>query len=275
MSNITIPSDESASTPTSRRVRSAQRVAAVLDALRDAHEPLRHAEVARITGIAKSSTSNLLDTLVDVGLVARDTRGYGLGTKLIALGAAAAERLEIRTIALPVLRELSDLGIGTANLAILHGNDVLYVEKVNNPAHVIQIATRVGGTAPAHATALGKVLVAALDPVARETWIRDHAFTAVTEHTMTSASAFAEAVAVAARRGYALDEEEQNLRTVCVAAPLTDHTGATVAAISLSCLGVDLPADRAPQIAAVTDGARRISAMLGAAARLPQPSSYD
>lgn len=82
--------------------------------------------------------------------------------KLIELRAAAADRIDITAVARPVLRELSELGIGTSNLAILEPHEVLYVEKLNNPEHVIQIATRVGGTTPAHATALGKVLVAAL-----------------------------------------------------------------------------------------------------------------
>ncbi len=68
-------------------------------------------------GLPKSSTSNLLDTLVDVGLVQQDDRGYSLGVRLIELGAAAAERLDIRGIARPTLRQLSELGIGTSNLA--------------------------------------------------------------------------------------------------------------------------------------------------------------
>jgi DNA-binding IclR family transcriptional regulator len=250
-----------------RRVRSAERVVAILDVLRRSPYPLRHGDIARSIGLAKSSTTNLLDTLTDLGLVTRDARGYSLGVKLIELGAAAAERLDIRGIALPVLRDLSELGIGTSNLAILQGHEILYIEKLNNPDHVIQIGTRVGGTAPAHATALGKVLVAALAPDLRERWLRDHRFLSVTENTITSAPEFERALEFASANGYAIDNEEQNMRTVCIAAPIRDHTGETVAAISVSCLSVDLPEGREPQIEAVTKGAAQVSALLGASIR--------
>lgn len=129
--------------------------------------------------------------------------------------------------------------------------------------HVIQIATRVGGTAPAHATALGKVLVAALAADARKLWMEQHDFVALTEHTITSRPEFEQAVRLAEQQGYALDEEEQNLRTVCVAAPIKNHSGATVAAISLTCLSVDVLPGRALQISAVTLGAGRVSKLLG------------
>jgi DNA-binding IclR family transcriptional regulator len=261
------PIDEGAAAQAARpgrRVRSAERVAAVLDLLRRSQQPLRHVDVATAIGLPKSSTSNLLDTLVDVGLVRFDERGYSLGVRLIELGAAAAERLDMRGIARPSLRQLSELGIGTSNLAILQGHDVLYIEKVNNPDHVIQIATRVGSTVSAHMTALGKVLVAALPPDERKRWLKEHNFVRVTEHTITSAAEFQRALEFAAGNGYALDDEEQNLRTVCVAAPVRDHTGATVAAISLTCLSVDVAGGRDIQIAAVIRGAEQVSELLGA-----------
>ena len=245
-----------------RRVRSAERVAAVLDLLRSSPEPLRHAEVAREIGLPSSSATNLLQTLVDVGLITRTDRGFALGVKLIELGAAAAERLDIRTVAQPVLRELSDFGVGTSNLAILQDHDVLYVEKVNNPDHVIQIATRIGATVPAHMTALGKVLVAALDPPERSRWLEQHIFRPATEHTITSASEFARELEFASQHGYALDNKEQNLWTFCVAAPVRDHAGRTIAAISLTCLK-DVDAGSKAQIEAVVAGAARISELLG------------
>lgn len=214
--------------------------------------------------LPKSSTSNLLDTLVSIGLVRRDERGYSLGVRLIELGAAAADSLDIRTVARPVLHSLSELGIGTSNLAILQGHDVLYIDKLNNPNHVIQIATRVGGTAPAHATALGKVLVAALGPEPRQRWLREHDFTPLTEHTIRTPADFERALEFASRHGYALDDQEQNLRIRCVAAPVRDHTGETVAAISLTCLSVDATEGRDAQIEAVVRGAERVSQLLGA-----------
>lgn len=246
-------------------MRSAERVVAVLELLRRAPGPLRHGEVARELSIPKSSATNLLDTLADTGLIARDDRGYSLGVRLIELGATAAERLDLPAIARPVLHELSQLMIGTANLAVLRGHDVLYIEKITNPEQVIQVATRVGGAVPAHATALGKVLLADLPASERAAWIAAHAFTPLTDHTITSPDEFSRALQRCAEDGYATDDQEQNLRVACIAAPVRDHTGRAVAAISLTGLTVELGSDSDGAVAAVLDGARRVSATLGAA----------
>lgn len=182
--------------------------------------------------------------------------------KLIELGAAAADRLDITAVARPVLRELSELGIGTSNLAILEPHEVLYVEKLNNPEHVIQIATRVGGTARR------------TRPPSERCWWRrpGRCWTALAGsarfHRAHGARSlrelgFERALRSAKQHGYALDEEEQNLRTVCVAAPIKNNSGSTVAAISLTCLSADVLPGRALQIAAVTDGAGRVSSVLG------------
>lgn len=244
-------------------MRSAERVAAVFDLLGRSPRPLRHAEIAAAISLPKSSASNLLDTLTEVGLISRGEQGYSLGVKLIELGAAAAERLDLRGTAEPVMRELSELGVVTANLAILLGHDVLYVEKLNNPDHLIQIATRVGGSLPAHTTALGKVLVASLGPEERARWIAAHRFTPLTELTITSAAQFEGELEFVDAHGYALDEGESNLGTSCIAAAVGDYTGETVAAISLTSLSSDT-GERDRRIAAVVAGARRVSSLLGA-----------
>jgi len=247
-----------------RRVRSAERVSAVLDLLCQADRPLRHAEVANAMSLPKSSASNLLDTLTDSGLISHDERGYSLGVKLIEFGSAAAERLDLRTLARSVLEELSQLGIGTSNLALLTGHEVLYIEKVNNPGHLIQIATRVGGTLPGHATALGKVMVANLPPSERKTWIATHNFIKLTERTITSARRFEQELARCRKLGYGIDQEESHLNITCVAAPVSDHTGKAIAAISLTCLRSELERNGIEGTAsAVIDGARRVSQLLG------------
>ena len=120
---------------------------------------------------------------------------------------------------------------------------------------------------PAHTTALGKVLVAELSAADRKRWLTEHAFSTVTAHTIASVEDFESALEIAKRAGYAVDHEESNLRTVCVAAPVRDHTGATVAAMSLTCLSIDVNDGRDLQVAAVIDGAARVSALLGANAQ--------
>lgn len=261
---MTVPAAGDEAPAGARRVRSAERVGAVLDLLARAGRPVRHGEVASALGLPKSSATNLLGTLIALDLVRRDEQGYALGVRLIELGAAAADGLELRHAALPVLRELCDVGIGTSNLGVLRGHEVLYIEKLNNPEHLIQIATRIGGAVPAHVTALGKVLVAGMEPRERRRWIAEHSFVPVTEHTITSRKVFAQTVEAIAEQGYGLDDQEQNLRVLCIAAPVRDHTGATVAAISLTCLDVDVRDRLENQIEVVVSGAARVSQALGA-----------
>jgi DNA-binding IclR family transcriptional regulator len=248
-----------------RRVRSAERVVAVLDILRQSSRPLRHSEVAAILSLPKSSVSNLLDTLTDTGLITRDERGYSLGVKLIELGYAAAERLDIRAVARPVMEELCQLGVGTSNLAILRGHDVLYIEKISDPSHMIQLVTSVGGLLPAHATALGKVLVGNLPPAERQEWLRDHKYVRLQHNTATSAAHFKQDLKAYQQHGYAVDDEESHLNVMCLAAPIFDHSQQVVAAMSLSRLKADVQRDGIAQTAAaLLDAAKRVSKMLGA-----------
>jgi DNA-binding IclR family transcriptional regulator len=248
-----------------RRVRSAERVVAVLDILRQSSRPLRHSEVAAILSLPKSSVSNLLDTLTDTGLITRDERGYSLGVKLIELGYAAAERLDIRAVARPVMEELCRLGVGTCNLAILRGHDVLYIEKISDPSHLIQLVTSVGGLLPAHATALGKVLVANLPPAVKRDWLRDHEYVRFQRNTAASASRFKQDLKAYEQHGYAVDDEESHLNVMCLAAPIFDHSQQVVAAMSLTRLKADVQKDGIAQTAAaLLDAATRVSKMLGA-----------
>jgi DNA-binding IclR family transcriptional regulator len=247
-----------------RRVRSAERVVAVLDVLRQSPRPLRHAEVASALSLPKSSASNLLDTLTDTGLISRDDRGYSLGVKLIELGFAAADRLDVRAVARPVMEELCRLGVGTCNLAILRGHEVLYIEKISDPGHLIQLVTRVGGLLPAHATALGKVLVANLPAAEQKVWMRDHDFVRLQHNTATSAAQFRQDLKTYEQHGYAVDDEESHLNVMCLAAPIFDHSQQAVAALSLTRLKADVLRDGIARTAAsLLDGTGRISHLLG------------
>jgi DNA-binding IclR family transcriptional regulator len=257
--------EQAAGQPGPRRVRSAERVVAVLDILRQSPRPLRHSEVAALLSLPKSSASNLLDTLTDTGLVTRDDRGYALGVKLIELGYAAAERLDIRAVARPVMEDLARLGVGTCNLAILRGHDVLYIEKISDPSHLIQLVTSVGGLLPAHATALGKVLVANMPPAEKRDWLRDHEYLRLQRNTATSAARFKQDLKAYEQHGYAVDDEESHLNVMCLAAPIYDHSGRVIAAMSLTRLKADVQRDGIAQTAAaLLEAAGRVSKLLGA-----------
>jgi DNA-binding IclR family transcriptional regulator len=135
------------------------------------------------------------------------------------------------------MEELSGSTGGTCNLAVLDGHDVLYIEKVENRDSLVRLVTHVGTRIPAHVTSLGKVLVGALTEADREQWLAEHVFKRMTGHTITDADAFRKDLQDQARRGYALDNQELHSAITGFAAPIRDHTGKVVAALSLTYLG--------------------------------------
>jgi DNA-binding IclR family transcriptional regulator len=249
----------------SRRVRSAERVAAVLQLLSESDQPLRHAQVAEAIGLPKSSASNLLDTLADVGLISKTTQGYALGVWLIELGRVVADRLDVRAIARPVMEELSRFGVGTCNLAMLQGGDIIYLEKVSNPSNPIQIATRVGGRLPAHATGMGKCLVAWLPVDERSRWLEAQEFVSLTDRTIVDSAQFVEELHRVRAQGYGVDNQESHLDVICVGAPIRDYTKSVKYAISVTCLRSDVEVRGVESIAAeVIAAADELSRELGA-----------
>jgi IclR family acetate operon transcriptional repressor len=213
-------------------VQSVDRALALLEVLAAAGSPLGVGEVADLTGLPQGTVHRLLQTLQQRGYVRRDrARKYSLGTGAIRL-ADAAQRALARS-ARPHLAELVRLSGETANLAVLEGDDVVYVAQVSSP-HTLRMFAEVGRHVPPHSTAVGKVLLAALP--------RDHALavlgrtglTARTPATITDLGAFTTELDRVAAQGWAADEEEQETGVRCVAVPVTGGPGPVVAALSLS-----------------------------------------
>lgn len=232
-------------------VKSAERVASLLELLGTRKSPMRLRDIAQSLGIPMSSAHGLLQTMVAKGLVVRDdSQGYRLSLKLFVLAASALEVVDIREVARPAMERLSMKWKATCNLAILDGHDVLYIEKVEDRGSPVRLVTHVGTKLPAHVTSLGKVLVAALPRDEQEQWLSEHDFEPYTSRTTTDAASFARALRRVDKNGYAVDNQEFHEAITGLAAPVRDHTGATVAALSLTLLGLPL---RRESLVAITD----------------------
>ncbi|MFF2028859.1 IclR family transcriptional regulator [Arthrobacter sp. NPDC058192] len=219
-------------------VRSVERVAALLELLSQRKSPMRMIEIAQALDLPKSTTHGLLQTLQAKEFVVRDaSQRYRLSLRLFSLAATALELVDLPELARPAMEELSGRTGGTCNLAVLDGHDVLYIEKVENRDSLVRLVTHVGTRIPAHVTSLGKVLIGALPEADREQWLAEHVFERMTGHTITDADAFRKDLQEQARRGYALDNQELHSAITGFAAPVRDHTGKVVAALSLAYLG--------------------------------------
>jgi IclR family acetate operon transcriptional repressor len=236
----------------------------ILETLGSAHE-MGLTELARKLGLGKSSVHRLLASLVTRGYVEKSPQSdrYRLTYRLFAVGSRAAARLGLRDIAHPVMERLAAQTGEAVNLAVLDGRRVVSVHRVES-RHLLRIHLEIGGGIPAHATALGKVLLAALAPDELTRRLQGQRLERLTPNTISDRSALRTALARVREAGFATDDEECSLGLRCVAAPILDHRGLAAAAVSISGPSLRLPLPRLSDMAGpVREAAREISHRLG------------
>jgi len=222
--------------------------------------------LAARTGIPKATAFRLLSTLEQSGFVAKVGAEYHLGIKCLVLGNVVAADLDVREKAHPHLVQLRDLTRETTHVAMLHQWHVVYLDRVPSPQPVGFMQSRAGAILPAHCTALGKTLLAYLPEAEVAGWASTAKFEALTPYTRTSPAELLDELRLVRQRGYALDEQEHEIGVRCIAAPIRNHRGEVVAAISVAGPEYRMPEDvvDSPMLAQVCASARAISRELGA-----------
>ncbi|MBA2318575.1 MAG: IclR family transcriptional regulator [Euzebyales bacterium] len=213
--------------PATRHIAAVARAVTVLDVLAESDAALGTNEIARRAGINASSVSRLLATLTGAGLVEHlaDTGRYRLGLRLFYLGNAALARVDLRALARPELRLLAEASGETSTLCVPAEDEALTVDFVQS-ARSVQSVARVGRPSVAHATAVGKVLLA------HRGGEPSGPLTAFTGRTITDPAALADELARTVERGWAqaVGEREPDLNAVAV--PVR-QAGALVAILGL------------------------------------------
>jgi DNA-binding IclR family transcriptional regulator len=209
-----------------------ERMTLVLDAFDAGNPRLTLAELAERTGLPRSTTHRILDQLVALRWLEHSGHSYVLGMRALELGGLAVAHHELRQLASPLLAELHQRTGAVATLAVLDRKDVVFVERHGRGLTSDDI-TRVGGRAPAHATAVGKAMLAFLDDRTLAVMYGDR-LGSRTLRTITSLDALRTDLAgVRSRHGLAFDREELIPGTVSVAAPLRG-TGRASGALQLA-----------------------------------------
>ena len=190
-------------------------------------------ELARRADMSKSTAYRLLGMLERNGVIEKVGTSYRLGQRLHDLGnrVYAPDQDRIRDLLTPFLADLYEITHETVHLAALHGTDVVYLAKLFGHRRVVS-PSRVGGRVPAHATAVGKVLLAG-SPDDLETVLRT-GLPPLTANTVTDPATFRAQVARAARDGLAYDDEESAAGLTCIAVAIHGAAGRPVAALSVS-----------------------------------------
>jgi DNA-binding IclR family transcriptional regulator len=219
-------------------------------------------ELASLAGLPKSTTHRLAGVLLSHGFLRNESNRYFLGYRLMELGELAKRQIHLPSLARKHMLATSAATHETLHLGELVGTNIIYLEKVDG-GRGLQMRSRVGLTAPARTTAMGKAIVAHLP---EERWPRYFVDAeARTPNTITSVDAFFAELRATRERGYAFDREENEVGICCVAAPIWNAEGYVVAAVSVSGAVVYLPPERLEALArAVVRCANAISRELGA-----------
>jgi len=221
-------------------------------------------EVSRKLKIPKSTTSYLLHTLLERGYLVREQEGvYRLGMKLLALGGQALRGIEVREVALPVLRRLTAETQTTAHLAVLEGAEAVYIERVPSPGF-IQIDTWIGRRMPLHSTSVGKALAAFLPEEESGALFQTAGLARFTPRTIVSLPRLRLEFKRIRESGAAVDNEENTPGVRCVAAPIFGSNGRVVAAMSLTGPVQQVTEERVAKIVdKLREAARQLTLALG------------
>jgi DNA-binding IclR family transcriptional regulator len=242
-----------------------ERTVLILEAVAGRAAGMSNADISRKLRIPKSSASYILRTLEKHGYLRRqrDSGKYRLGLKVLSLGRGALSSVDVREVALPLMRQLVEHTHITSHLAILDGTQAVYVERVEAPGF-IKMDTWVGRRMEVYSTSVGKSLAAHLPLEQVQAILRERALKRRTPFTITSPARFLRELEQVREVGYSVDNEENSVGVRCVAAPIFNAAGEVEAAINITGTAQQVNREALPRITElVKETARRISAQLG------------
>jgi IclR family pca regulon transcriptional regulator len=249
-------------------VESFARGLSVITALGEPRAALPLTAVAEATGLARATVRRSLITLTHLGYVACEDGLFRLTPRVLDLGFARLAALTLPEIAQPHLASLVARVNDSASMAVLVGEDIQYVARVPT-VRIMSVDITLGTRFPAHATSMGRVLLAGLPAHERGEFLRRADLRPLTPRTVTSAGRLDAILGRTERDGYALVEEEleEGLRSIAV--PVRDRAGRVVAAINVSMHAGRLTAGQAREsvLPPLRDTAARIEQDLHVAGR--------
>lgn len=190
-------------------------------------------EVARRTGLSPATARRCLLTLKELGYVGTNGRNFLLRQKVLSLGAAFLNSMNMRNVADAYLQDLAETFHDAASMAVLEGLEVLYIAHVPSRREP-RFRVGIGSRLPAYATSMGHVLLAHLEPERHADFLARAPFTAYTPRTTTKASELKRIFQSVKAKGYAAVEDQIEFGSIAVAVPVRDMKGRVFAAINCS-----------------------------------------
>jgi len=200
-------------------------------------------EVAARTGLTRAGARRILLTLEGLGYVAAEGRQFRLTARTLDLGFAYLSSLPLWNFAEPVMEALAAEVEESCSAAVLDGSDIVYVLRV--PTHrIMSITLGIGSRLPAFCTSMGRVLLAGLPPDEARARMLAAPRTALTARTLVAVEPLMAELSRVREQGWCLVNQELEDGLVSMAAPLTDRSGRTIAALNLSAQVVATPPEQ-------------------------------
>jgi IclR family pca regulon transcriptional regulator len=218
---------------TAETVQSLERGLAVIRAFDAEHPQMSLSDVARATGLTRAAARRFLHTLVGLGYVRTDGRLFALRPRVLELGYAYLSSLSLPEVALPHVEALVAQVHESSSVSVLDGDEVVYVTRVPTK-RIMTVAISVGTRFPAHATSMGRVLLAARS----DEWLAGYLASArlqpLTARTVTESTRLLAELHTVRAQGWSLVDQELEDGLRSVAAPIVDGSGRVVAAVNIS-----------------------------------------
>jgi IclR family pca regulon transcriptional regulator len=215
-----------------RFIQSLARGVAVIRAFRPGHEKLTMAEVASAAGLPRAGARRVLLTLKELGYVEVEGRNFFLTSRVLDLSQGYV-RQTLWDRVRPVLQTITDTINETASASVLEGFDVVYTLRIR-PERPLHWALDVGAHLPAHASSMGRVLLAALPPEDLARYLQQVRFEAFTPATVVDLDSLRTRLKEVQQRGWCCARDEIAEGLTCVSVPLRDRKGRTIAAMGVS-----------------------------------------
>ncbi|MDO5667157.1 MAG: IclR family transcriptional regulator [Alcaligenaceae bacterium] len=214
-----------------------ERATLLVELLAQSSEPLSLKDLVARSGLNISTCHRILNDLV-IGQFVEHLAGgrYQLGLRLLELGNLVKNRLNIQELAYPQMQELHRITGETINLSIRQGDDIVYIERCWSGQSGIHVVRPIGGRAPLHLTAVGKLFLADLDAVELLDYVKRTGIPASTSKSVNELQRLKNELAAVHQQGFAIDNEELEEGVRCLAAAIFNEQGKVVAGLSLSAL---------------------------------------
>lgn len=208
----------------------------VLEAVADSTNDIALSDLARRVGFKKTNTWRLVHTLVKLGYLHQDprTRNFRPAPRILALGYAYFDGLDLKKLPLPLLHELAARHNETVNLAVQSGDELIYIERITT-SQIVSINLHVGSRLPLYCTSLGRALICEMPREWLEEYIQRIASDArARKYVHGGGKRLLQMLHETRERGYAVNDEELVKGLRAVACPIRDRTSKIVAAVCIS-----------------------------------------